>query len=99
MGTGWGKDELPTAAIYALAALGILVVLSALGMAGLWCYHTFLISQGMTTKEHMKKVEGLDQEPTLCAPRGPRLFEAHSWVDLSTFNAALPPAAKKALGS
>eukprot|EP00403_Amphidinium_massartii_P006021 CAMPEP_0178375644 /NCGR_PEP_ID=MMETSP0689_2-20121128/2995_1 /TAXON_ID=160604 /ORGANISM="Amphidinium massartii, Strain CS-259" /LENGTH=245 /DNA_ID=CAMNT_0019995645 /DNA_START=332 /DNA_END=1069 /DNA_ORIENTATION=- len=74
------------------AALGyvVIVVCCLAGMAfialgGLWLYHLFLISQGRTTKEHLKglpKMEGVETEPMLCAARGPQLFDPFALVDM-----------------
>jgi len=70
---------------YSVIALAGLAALAALLLFGLWSYHVFLISQGKTTKEHLKgrRVEGLHDEPTFCAPRGPPLFDPHAEVSAS----------------
>jgi len=69
---------------YAVIAIACLCGLAAILLGGLWLYHLFLISQGKTTKEHLKgrrPIEGLGDEPTFCAPRGPQLFDQFAWVD------------------
>lgn len=69
-----------------LMVLAVIVSLVAVALLGLWCYHVFLISTGRTTKEQRRNVviKGRDDEPTLCAPRGPRLFDPHAWVNVET---------------
>merc|ERR1712217_89846 len=66
---------------YAVVAFGLLIVVAALLAAVLWCYHLFLITTNKTTKEFRKSVPNLTEEPTLCAPRGSRLFNPRSLVD------------------
>jgi len=82
-------DSMPVVRGAAIALAG-LAGLAACLLSGLWLYHLFLISQGRTTKEHLKgrkPVKGLTDEPTLCAPRGPQLFDQFAWV-------ARPPGGK-----
>lgn len=68
-----------------VAVRGILITLAVagggagLGVCVLWFYHVFLIFTGMTTKEHLRGKSGEDL--TLCAPRGPRLFDPRSIVE------------------
>lgn len=65
----------------ALISAGVLVgVATVLGFV-LWVYHAFLIATRRTTKEYRKSVPNLDEEPTLCAARGPRLFDPLQEVD------------------
>jgi hypothetical protein len=49
---------------------------------GLWVYHLFLMSQGVTTKEHWKgtRPADADEELSLCVRRGPRLFNPRALV-------------------
>lgn len=74
--------------------IGVLVtVAAAAGFAGLlvillWGYHMFLICTGLTTKEHWKGTQGtaeslpgLGEELTVCARRGPRLFNPRVFVE------------------
>merc|ERR1711957_740527 len=67
----------------AILVLAIAVTAVACALLGLWCYHLFLITTGQTTKEHQKKnalAQSRDDDPTLCAPRGPRLFDPRQRV-------------------
>jgi hypothetical protein len=57
--------------------IGIAVTLSSL----LWVYHVFLIATRRTTKEFRRDIPNLTEEPTLCAARGPRLFDPWAMVD------------------
>eukprot|EP00928_Gymnodinium_smaydae_P056417 TRINITY_DN39802_c0_g1_i1.p1 TRINITY_DN39802_c0_g1~~TRINITY_DN39802_c0_g1_i1.p1 ORF type:complete len:447 (-),score=58.68 TRINITY_DN39802_c0_g1_i1:29-1264(-) len=66
---------------YALIAFGAVAAVAALLSFLLWAYHMFLISTNRTTKEYKKNIENIDEEPTLCAPRGPRLFDPFALVD------------------
>jgi len=61
---------------YTMAGTALLLVV-------LWIYHLWLVLRGKTTKEHLTGRGALDisGEPTLCAPRGPQLFDPHAWVD------------------
>jgi len=58
------------------------VGVAALLLFVLWLYHVFLIAKGKTTKEHLRgrRVQGLGEEPTFFAPRGPPLFDKYAWV-------------------
>jgi hypothetical protein len=69
---------------YAMIAAGALVILAVLG-GFLWVYHVFLICSGKTTKEFRKGIPNIDQEPVLCTPRGPRLFDPWALVDSQFF--------------
>lgn len=76
-------------------AIGVLItVAAAAGFAGLlvillWGYHVFLICTGLTTKEHWKgtghssdeSLPGLGDDLTVCARRGPRLFNPRAFVE------------------
>lgn len=76
--------ESSSATRIALISVAGLAALAALLLFGLWMYHLFLITQGKTTREHLKgkrPLAGLEDHPTLCAPRGPILFDAYAWVD------------------
>lgn len=77
-------DEQPVAQ-YMLIALAGAAGIAACLLFALWLYHLFLISQGKTTKEHLKgrRVQGLEEEPTFCAARGPPLFDKYAWVSPS----------------
>lgn len=63
--------------------LAVAVSLVALSLLALWCYHAFLISTNRTTKEHRRQTLAQQpDEPTLCAPRGPRLFDPQTWIQV-----------------
>jgi len=66
---------------FALIAAGVLVGIATILGFILWVYHAFLIATRRTTKEFRKSVPNLDEEPTLCASRGPRLFDPTQEVD------------------
>lgn len=66
---------------YALIALGALVGIATLLSFVLWVYHVFLIATKRTTKEFRRNLENIAEEPTLCASRGPRLFDPWALVD------------------
>lgn len=66
---------------YALIALGALVGIASLLSFVLWVYHVFLIATKRTTKEFRRNLENIAEEPTLCASRGPRLFDPWALVD------------------
>merc|ERR1719245_1602674 len=66
---------------YALIICGGLIGIAALLSAVLWFYHVFLIATKRTTKEFRRNIENIDEEPTLCAARGPRLFDPWTLVD------------------
>merc|ERR1712061_461925 len=75
--------DLAPVVVYGLIAIACLAGLGALLLMGLWTYHLFLISQGKTTKEHLKgrkPIKGLHDEPTIFAPRGPQLFNQFALV-------------------
>jgi len=60
------------------------VVACAALLAGLWLYHVMLLLKGQTTREHLtrrRRPLDVSNEPTLCASRGPRLFNPREWVD------------------
>eukprot|EP00929_Paragymnodinium_shiwhaense_P102497 TRINITY_DN65696_c0_g1_i1.p1 TRINITY_DN65696_c0_g1~~TRINITY_DN65696_c0_g1_i1.p1 ORF type:complete len:462 (-),score=67.95 TRINITY_DN65696_c0_g1_i1:150-1535(-) len=79
---------------YGLIAIGCLIAIAVLMAGLLWCYHCFLIATKRTTKEFRKNLENVDEEPTLCGARGPRLFDPRAWVDpreLIRFDEAPPP--------
>lgn len=77
-------DLLENGAFKALVLiLGVVVSLVAFSLLVLWCYHIFLISTNRTTKEHRRRVIAAQtDEPTLCAPRGPRLFDPQMWLQV-----------------
>lgn len=86
-------DDAP-AARYAILAIACLAGIAALALAGLWSYHVFLIANGKTTKEHLKgrkRIEGITEEPTMCAPRGPQLFDQLASVVTPLTTDAPPP--------
>lgn len=66
---------------YALIACGSLIALTGVLAFGLWTYHLFLITTKRTTKEFRKTITNVNEEPTLCASRGPRLFDPWALVD------------------
>lgn len=66
---------------YTLIAGGVLVLLAALASMGLWFYHVFLIATNQTTKEYRRSIENITEEPTLCAARGPMLFDPWAMVN------------------
>lgn len=66
---------------YAVIAFGGLAGLAALLSGMLWAYHLFLIATNRTTKEFRRNLENIEDEPTLCARRGPRLFDPWAMVD------------------
>merc|ERR1740121_2011904 len=69
--------------MYGVIAIACLAGIGALLLMGLWTYHLFLISQGKTTKEHLKgrkPLKGLHDEPTIFAFRGPQLFDQFAMV-------------------
>jgi len=66
----------------AMLIIGLVVSLVAVALLGLWCYHLFLVATNRTTKEHRKSLENQTEEPTLCAPRGPRLFDPKAWIQV-----------------
>lgn len=82
-GRGSASRGLPGFLFILSLVIGGLVAIAGLAVCGLWSYHIFLIKQGKTTKEHLKK-QSLDLEaaPTSCGSRGPRLFDPRCWVDL-----------------
>eukprot|EP00929_Paragymnodinium_shiwhaense_P038129 TRINITY_DN20200_c0_g1_i2.p2 TRINITY_DN20200_c0_g1~~TRINITY_DN20200_c0_g1_i2.p2 ORF type:complete len:354 (-),score=57.86 TRINITY_DN20200_c0_g1_i2:184-1245(-) len=79
---------------YSLIAVAGAAALAALALATLWCYHLYLISQGKTTKEHLKgkRIADLDEEPTLCGAPGPQLFNQFAVVDVAKFRQLERPA-------
>jgi len=66
---------------YLMIAAGVVVSVAALLGGVLWTYHVFLIFTGKTTKEFRRGIPNIDEEPTLCAARGPRLFDPWAMVD------------------
>lgn len=66
---------------YVLIALGSLIGIAVLMSFILWLYHLFLIATKRTTKEFRRNIENVAEEPTLCARRGPRLFDPTALVD------------------
>lgn len=66
---------------YVLIACGVLVGAAAFMSCMLWAYHLFLIATRRTTKEYRKSIPNIEEEPTLCAARGPRLFDPWCLVD------------------
>jgi len=81
---------------YTLSAIGFLIGVATLLSCLLWLYHLFLIATKRTTKEFRRNIENVAEEPTLCAGRGPRLFDPWALVnprDLIRADEAPPPAA------
>lgn len=66
---------------YALIGFGALAAIAASLSFILWAYHLFLIATRRTTKEFRRNLENITEEPTLCAARGPRLFDPWALVD------------------
>merc|ERR1711972_865449 len=66
---------------YALIALGSLIGIATLLSFVLWVYLVFLIATKRTTKEFRRNLSNIAEEPTLCASRGPRLFDPWALVD------------------
>merc|ERR1711924_307197 len=78
---------------YVLITIGAAAGCGGLMVLLLWGYHMFLICTGLTTKEHWKgsvvaagkllrkNLPGFSDELTVCAPRGPRLFNPREWVE------------------
>merc|ERR1712147_201822 len=66
---------------YALIGCGLLIGIAATLSFMLWLYHCFLIATNRTTKEFRKNIDNITEEPTLCAARGPRLFDPWALVD------------------
>jgi len=66
---------------YALIAFGSLIGLAGVLSVVLWVYHLFLIATCRTTKEFRRSIDNITEEPTLCASRGPRLFDPWALVD------------------
>jgi len=66
---------------YALIACGALIGIAATLSFMLWLYHLFLIATKQTTKEFRRNIPNVAEEPTLCASRGPRLFDPWAQVD------------------
>jgi len=66
---------------YVLIACGFLVGIATFLSLLLWLYHLFLITTRKTTKEYRKSIPNMTEEPTLCAARGPRLFDPWALID------------------
>jgi len=79
------------AGIYALIAIMGIISLIGVVLLGFLIYHSWLISTGQTTKEHhnrrRRKVANITEEPTLCAARGPRLFNPWTPVSVAALRA------------
>merc|ERR1712007_232381 len=74
-------DSVMWIVFYVVIAFGALVIIASVLSFILWVYHLFLITTSRTTKEFRKSVPNVDEEPTLCARRGPRLFDPRALVD------------------
>lgn len=66
---------------YTLIACGSLIGIATVLSMVLWLYHLFLIASRRTTKEFRRNIPNLAEEPTLCAERGPRLFDPWAMID------------------
>jgi len=66
---------------YGLAIGCLLIIIAALLSFVLWAYHVFLITTKKTTKEFRRSIANISEEPTLCAARGPPLFDPRALVD------------------
>eukprot|EP00929_Paragymnodinium_shiwhaense_P108109 TRINITY_DN74436_c0_g1_i1.p1 TRINITY_DN74436_c0_g1~~TRINITY_DN74436_c0_g1_i1.p1 ORF type:complete len:410 (+),score=72.40 TRINITY_DN74436_c0_g1_i1:92-1321(+) len=82
---------------YVLIGIGGLAAVTALLGAALWIYHVFLITSGKTTKEYQKSVPNPSDHPTLCAERGPRLWDPQQFVDPRLFRAPMRSALQREL--
>ncbi|OLQ11133.1 putative palmitoyltransferase ZDHHC14 [Symbiodinium microadriaticum] len=79
------SDVVNTALMIAVISVASLAGLAFLSLIVFLGYHTFLIASGMTTKEHLGKsgrAAQIDEEPTLCAARGPRLFNPRALIQV-----------------
>lgn len=86
----------PTAMAWLWIAAGVGLAAIALLLVFLWFYHIWLVVKGRTTKEHLgHRSLDMSGEPTLFAPRGPRLFDPMAWADESILAANV--ARRKAL--
>eukprot|EP00928_Gymnodinium_smaydae_P034188 TRINITY_DN24293_c0_g4_i1.p1 TRINITY_DN24293_c0_g4~~TRINITY_DN24293_c0_g4_i1.p1 ORF type:complete len:491 (+),score=78.75 TRINITY_DN24293_c0_g4_i1:82-1554(+) len=65
---------------YVLITLGVIVCIAALLSLVLWFYHVYLIINNRTTKEFRRHIPNVNEEPTLCSRRGPRLFDPRAKV-------------------
>eukprot|EP00439_Symbiodinium_sp_Y106_P054734 s1875_g7.t1 len=74
-------DKSMSLLFYAMCGVGALVTFAAFLSMVLWLYHLFLIVTRQTTKEFRKGIANIDEEPTLCAARGPQLFDPWALVD------------------
>mmetsp|Transcript_123499 Transcript_123499/g.349072 ORF Transcript_123499/g.349072 Transcript_123499/m.349072 type:complete len:332 (-) Transcript_123499:94-1089(-) len=84
--SGLGDASVSPTASIAFTTIGAGIValagIAAFALIGLWIYHVYLSATGQTTKEHKKSLaQDLDKDPTLCAPRGPRLFDPRALVE------------------
>lgn len=66
---------------YFLITCGVMIGIAVILSLMLWAYHLFLIATRRTTKEFKRQIPNVSEEPTLCAARGPRLFDPFSLVD------------------
>jgi len=66
---------------YTLIACGSLIGIASVLSLLLWFYHVFLITTRRTTKEFRRDIANVAEEPTLCAERGPRLFDPWALID------------------
>jgi len=85
----------------AMCGVGV-VAASAAALFLLWVYHLMLVLTGRTTKEHLTgRGPPLDvhNEPTLCARRGPRLFDPREWVDSAAMFDAIRVSGSASSGS
>lgn len=77
-----GSSSMDSTVRYILIGVAALVAVTSLGVLVLLCYHTFLMSTGQTTKEHRRGSWTTHEDPTLCAPRGPRLFDPRALIQV-----------------
>lgn len=73
-------DQRMSLFFYMLIGVGVLVAFAAFLSLLLWAYHLFLIVT-RHTKEFRRGIANIDEEPTLCAARGPQLFNPWALVD------------------
>mmetsp|Transcript_19082 Transcript_19082/g.42709 ORF Transcript_19082/g.42709 Transcript_19082/m.42709 type:complete len:409 (-) Transcript_19082:34-1260(-) len=91
--------------LVATSWLRVIAVVTLVGMLlavallfGLWLYHLHLVFTGQTTRENLRprRAPILNEEPALCAPRGPRLFNPRAWVSASVLAGAMAECSRRA---
>jgi len=81
LGGNWDSTTMTVVQWLFIILLGFIII-AVIMVMGLWVYHTFLIIQGKTTKEHLKgrQASSVDKQPTIFASRGPRMFDPRALV-------------------